>query len=72
MEYVNMEKLINSILYFIKKVKYPGKTKICKLLFNLDFTHFKETGKSVTGLNYYAWKFKNQICRFSRNVKKEF
>jgi len=56
MEYVNMEKLINSILYFIKKVKYPGKTKICKLLFNLDFTHFKETGKSVTGLNYYAWK----------------
>ena len=56
MEYVNMEKLINSILYFIKKVKYPGKTKICKLLFTLDFTHFKETGKSVTGLDYYAWE----------------
>jgi len=56
MEYINMEKLINSILYFIKKVKYPGKTKICKLLFNLDFIHFKETGKSVTGLDYYAWE----------------
>ena len=56
MEYINKEKLINSILYFIKKVKYPGKTKICKLLFNLDFTHFKETGKSVTGLDYYAWE----------------
>ena len=56
MEYINKEKLINSILYFTKKVKYPGKTKMCKLLFNLDFTHFKETGKSVTGLDYYAWE----------------
>jgi uncharacterized phage-associated protein len=56
MEYINKEKLINSILYFTKKVKYPGKTKICKLLFNLDFIHFKETGKSVTGLDYYAWE----------------
>jgi len=56
MEYINKEKLINSILYFTKKVKYPGKTKICKLLFSLDFTHFKETGKSVTGLDYYAWE----------------
>ena len=56
MEYINKEKLINSILYFTKKVKYPGKTKMCKLLFNLDFTHFKETGNSVTGLDYYAWE----------------
>lgn len=56
MEYINKEKLINSVLYFTKKVKYPGKTKICKLLFNLDFAHFKETGKSVTGLDYYAWE----------------
>lgn len=56
MEYINKEKLINSILYFTKNVKYPGKTKICKLLFSLDFDHFKETGKSVTGLDYYAWK----------------
>lgn len=56
MKYINKEKLINSILYFTKKVKYPGKTKIFKLLFNLDFTHFKETGKSVTGLDYYAWE----------------
>jgi len=56
MEYINKEKLINSILYFTKKVNFPGKTKICKLLFYLDFTHFKETGKSVTGLDYYAWE----------------
>ena len=27
-----------------------------KLLFFLDFRHFKETGKSVTGLEYFAWE----------------
>jgi uncharacterized phage-associated protein len=26
-----------------------------KLLYFLDFTHFKQTGKSVTGYDYYAW-----------------
>ncbi|MFC1858011.1 Panacea domain-containing protein [Thermodesulfobacteriota bacterium] len=27
-----------------------------KLLYFLDFIHFKHTGKSVTGLDYYAWQ----------------
>lgn len=27
-----------------------------KLLFLLDFAHFKQTGKSVTGMEYFAWK----------------
>lgn len=49
------EKLINAVLYFAKSTKYCGKTKLMKLLFFLDFMHFKQTGKSVTGLNYYAW-----------------
>ncbi|MFO7971693.1 MAG: Panacea domain-containing protein [Desulfobacterales bacterium] len=28
-----------------------------KLLYFLDFKHFTQTGKSVTGQNYYAWDF---------------
>ena len=32
------------------------KTKLFKLLYLLDFEHFKKTGKSVTGLSYEAWK----------------
>jgi len=28
-----------------------------KLLYYTDFMHYRETGKSVTGLTYYAWKF---------------
>jgi uncharacterized phage-associated protein len=52
----NREKLINSIIYFLKNTKYCGKTKLFKLLFLLDFSHFKQTAKSVTGLRYYAWQ----------------
>lgn len=50
------EKLINAIIYFAKNTKKCGKTKLMKLLYFLDFIHFKQTGKSVTGLDYYAWK----------------
>jgi len=49
------EKLLNAILYFVQHTKFCGKTKLMKLLYFLDFQHFKETGKSVTGLEYFAW-----------------
>ena len=51
----NREKLLNALIYFSKNTKVCGKTKLFKLLYFLDFIHFRETGKSVTGLNYYAW-----------------
>ena len=51
------EKLFNAIVYFVKNTKYCNKTKLMKLLYYLDFWHFKETGASVTGLDYYAWDF---------------
>jgi uncharacterized phage-associated protein len=49
------EKLLNAIVYFLKNTKHCGKTKIFKLLYFLDFLHFKETAQSVTGLRYSAW-----------------
>ena len=52
----NREKLLNAILYFLRHTKYCGKTKLFKLLYFADFLHFKETGKSITGLDYYAWQ----------------
>jgi len=52
----NREKLLNALVYFSKNTRYCGKTKLFKLLYFLDFIHFRETGKSVTGLNYYAWE----------------
>lgn len=50
------EKLINAIVYFADHTRYCGKTKLLKLLYFLDFSHFKQTGKSVTGLDYFAWE----------------
>jgi hypothetical protein len=37
------EKILNAVLYFAKNVKYPSKVKIFKLLYFLDFIHYKET-----------------------------
>ncbi len=50
-------KLLNSIIYFLSNTKSCGKTKLFKLLYYLDFMHFREIGWSVTNLDYYAWNF---------------
>jgi len=50
------EKLINAILFFAERVRGLGKIKLFKLLYLLDFEHFRETGRSVSGMQYRAWK----------------
>ena len=49
------DKLINAIIYFATNTNNCGKVRLFKLLYFLDFEHFSETGRSVTGLDYYAW-----------------
>ncbi len=51
------EKLIQVISYFAKNTRSCGKVKLFKLLYFLDFEHYKVTGRSVTGLTYNAWKY---------------
>lgn len=51
------EKIIEAVIFFSKRVKYPTKVKIYKLLFFLDFLHFKKKGIPCLGLTYEAWKF---------------
>lgn len=50
----NREKLINAIIFFYEKTALCNKLKLYKLLYHLDFRHFAETGRSVTGLDYFA------------------
>jgi len=50
------ERLINAIIYFAANTQHCGKIKLIKLLYLLDFEHFRQTGRSVTGLDYQAWK----------------
>jgi len=47
---LDFEKVVNAILYFCKEGAF--KTKLNKLLFYLDFKHFKEHSVSCTGLRY--------------------
>lgn len=51
------EKLINAIIFFANHTKHLGKIKLFKLLYLLDFEHFRQTGQNVTGLTYSAWKY---------------
>lgn len=50
-------RLRNAIVFFAKNTESCGKIKLFKLLYMLDFEHFRQTGKSVTGFEYQAWKF---------------
>ena len=50
------EKLLNAIIFFCNNTKHCYKLKLMKLLYYLDFWHFKETGRPVTDQVYKAWK----------------
>jgi len=49
-------KLLNALLFFAKNTRYLNLTKLSKLLYFLDFTHFKQTGYPSIGLKYYAFQ----------------
>ena len=49
------EKLINAIIFFSQNTKHCHTLKLFKLLNLLDFEHFRQTGRTVTGLKYAAW-----------------
>jgi uncharacterized phage-associated protein len=53
---VNREKLLHAIIFFTKETRHCHKLKIFKLLFFLDFELYRQTGRTVTGLEYFAWK----------------
>lgn len=48
-------KLVEAISYFVTHTKYCGLIKLFKLLYWLDYHHFRETGHDVTGLSYFAY-----------------
>ena len=50
------KKLLNAVLFFAKNTKHLNLTKVSKLLYFLDFTHFNQTGYPSIGLNYYAFR----------------
>lgn len=57
MERLNRKRILNTIVYIAHNTNYCGKIKLFKLLYLIDFEHFRRTGRSVTGYQYEAWKF---------------
>ena len=55
MKDLERQKLIEAIVFFTKNTKRCGSIKLFKLLYFLDMLNFRETGRSVTGLEYTAW-----------------
>jgi uncharacterized phage-associated protein len=48
-------KILNGIKYFIGNTNNVGKTKLFKLLYFWDFEHFKRTGYTITGYQYFTF-----------------
>lgn len=48
------EKLINAIVYFLNETKHCHTLKLFKLLNFADFEHFRQTGRTIFGLDYQA------------------
>lgn len=48
------EKLINATIFFVAKTRHCHTLKLNKLMNFLDFEHYRQTGRSVTGFEYNA------------------
>jgi uncharacterized phage-associated protein len=48
------EKLINAIIYFLRETNRCHTLKLFKLLNFSDFEHFRQTGRTIFGLEYRA------------------
>jgi uncharacterized phage-associated protein len=54
MKDIEREKLLEAIVFFVENTQWCGAIKLFKLLYFLDMLHFRETGRTVTGLQYTA------------------
>lgn len=54
---ITEQKIINAIIYLVNNTKDCKKTKLFKLLYYLDFIHFKRFGLSVTGFDYITMQY---------------
>ena len=53
----NKEKTREAISCFVTQTNYCSLGKLFRLLYFMDFTHFMEAGRSVTGLEYTAHQY---------------
>ncbi len=53
-----MNNKLSSLIYLIiKKASYLGKTKLVKLIYLMDYEHFKAFGNSITKIDYFYYHY---------------
>jgi len=67
----DLEKFINATLFFAKKVKKLGITKLNKLLYYSDFEHYRLYGRSILGDVYMSMDW-GPVPKTSYSIFKEF
>jgi len=63
------EKLINAMIFFVTNTKQCHKLKLFKLLYLLDFEHYRQSGRPVTNESYRAWKMGPVPARLFHELK---
>lgn len=63
-------KLLNAVLYFLNHTQRVNATKLLKLLYHLDFMHFRQVGYPSIGLTYYTWEQGPVPVRFWKEIEK--
>ena len=64
-------KLIHAIIFFVTHTNKCFKVKLFKLLYFLDFQHYQDVGRSVTNLEYCAWKMGPVPVELFNQIKNE-
>ena len=67
------QRLLEAVVFFAQKskIKYPSKMMIYKLLAEIDFRHFEETGLPITNLNYRAFRWGPVPQEFHDEITKD-
>lgn len=60
--------LLEALVYFSGSVKNPTKMMMYKMLAQLDYRHYKETGLPVTSLEYETWIFGDVPAEFHKEI----
>ncbi|MFT4563723.1 MAG: putative phage-associated protein [Gammaproteobacteria bacterium] len=59
-------KLMHACIFFSENCADVGRMKLYKLLFLMDFDHYRALGRPVTGLEYEAWEQGPVPARFHK------
>ena len=65
------QKLLHAIAYFLGNTRHCHTLKLFKLLNFLDFEHYRQTGSSVTGLDYHAYKMGPVPPKLYEDIQRE-